>query len=168
MDDDWSFVERLKSAFTWWTDVGEVRHVLGSFLAGGIFITAWLLFIDGAVIGSQEDKYKTIPWFMYLPGFGQTFVLLMMNIVSLNDMKLNEWSMDEGIVSKVRVWLLITFAIGFGWVGGSIWMLIGVYKDEAHVWPGLSVFFQTILIFLSSILWLFARKLSEEDSYESF
>ncbi|ELR24969.1 uncharacterized protein ACA1_301700 [Acanthamoeba castellanii str. Neff] len=141
------------------------RHRVGSFIAGCLFVAGWLIWIDGAVAGNQFSGWREPPWYFYLPGFISTFVLLMMNMVSLNDMHPFSLMFSEDISHKVRAWLFVAFAIGFGAIGASIWMCVDSYQHESgsKMWPGISLILQNAIIFASSVVLLFARKTEEEE-----
>jgi hypothetical protein len=141
------------------------RHNFGSLLAGCLFMAGWLIWIDGAVAGNKFQDFKAPPWYFYLPGFITSFVLIMMNLVSLNDLHPFALVFSEDISYKVRAWLFVAFALGFGSLGASIWMCVDSYGHEPgdRVWPGVALVLQNVIILFSSVLLLFARKVSEED-----
>jgi len=141
------------------------RHRVGSFVAGCLFTAAWLIWIDGAVSGNKFSDWKEPPWYFYLPGFISTAVLVMMNMVSLNDLHPFSLMFSEDISHRVRAWLFVAFAIGFGALGASIWMCVDAYENQSDLkaWPGVALVLQNVIILLSSVLLLFARKTDEEE-----
>lgn len=94
-------------------------------------------------------------------------------------------------VAVVRAWLFVAFAIGFGALGASIWMCVDAYENQSDLkaWPGtvrkssssrmtiaphssysfaffllgVALVLQNVIILLSSVLLLFARKTDEEE-----
>jgi len=142
----------------------QIRHTVGSFISGGLFAVGWLFAADGAVVGNTWEGFKSPPWFMYLPGIISTFVLLMMNIVSVNDLHPYSLLFDNTLSQKVRLWLFLSFAIGFGAVISIVWMMVVQYNgmQGMFIWPGLCLVLQNVLIFVSGILFLLARQVNEE------
>eukprot|EP01088_Endostelium_zonatum_P021445 TRINITY_DN8462_c0_g1_i1.p1 TRINITY_DN8462_c0_g1~~TRINITY_DN8462_c0_g1_i1.p1 ORF type:complete len:190 (-),score=30.62 TRINITY_DN8462_c0_g1_i1:89-622(-) len=146
----------------------QMRHVVGSFLSGGLFTAAWLLAVDGAILGEKWEGYKSPPWFMWIPGGVSSFVLLMMNIVSVNDIHPYTLLFDANLSQKVRFWLFLTFALGFGAIIAIIWMMVDEYNgmDGFHIWPGLCLVLQNVFIFSSGLIFLLSRRISPEEGYD--
>jgi len=131
-----------------------------------LFAVAWLLWIDGAVIGNKHDQI-TPPWYAYLIGVFATFVFVLMNLVSLNDLHPFALFFSQDISGKVRAWLFVSFACGFGVLGGAIYICVDSYgggKASGNaVWPGVALVLQSALILASAVVFLFARQIDEEN-----
>jgi len=140
-----------------------------SAVSGIIFGVGWFIFIDGVVYGHSRGGL-TVPWFFYFPGFVSSVALIMVNIVSID--QLNPFFMfSEGMSNRVRFWLLFWFFVAFASVGFAIWEFTwyqdNVKKNEATLkstttYPGISVMVQTMVILLSTLIFLFASKKSED------
>ncbi|KAL6055087.1 hypothetical protein QOT17_015751 [Balamuthia mandrillaris] len=141
------------------------RHAFFSGFAGCLFAAAWLIWIDGALVGNKFEGFIAPKWWFYLPGVVATFVLLMMNMVSLGDLR-NQAFFSEEVSKRVRAWLFVTFAIGFGCIAASIWMSVDLYSNQGgKVWPGVALVMQSILILTSSVILLFTRREEEEEDW---
>eukprot|EP01087_Luapelamoeba_hula_P007189 TRINITY_DN1746_c1_g1_i1.p1 TRINITY_DN1746_c1_g1~~TRINITY_DN1746_c1_g1_i1.p1 ORF type:complete len:159 (-),score=23.47 TRINITY_DN1746_c1_g1_i1:200-676(-) len=143
------------------------RHRFGSLLAGTLFAVAWLVWIDGAVIATHTDGYVNPPWYAYIIGVCGTVVFILMNMVSLNHMHPFALMFAHDMSAKVRAWLFVSFALGFGVLAAAIFVCVDSYGHEkgTKVWPGVALVVQNVLLLVSSVLFLFARKIDEEDDY---
>jgi len=67
----------------------------------------------------------------------------------------------------VRAWLFVCFALAFGVIAGSIYICVDSYENEqgSKLWPGISLVLQNVIIFLSSVTFLFARRIEEDPDY---
>lgn len=59
----------------------------------------------------------------------------------------------------IRIWLLFGLIMSFGSLIASGWLMGSAYieKDDAENYPGVALFLQSLLIFLSSMLFKFGR-----------
>ncbi|KYQ89558.1 transmembrane protein [Tieghemostelium lacteum] len=147
--------------------------------AGLIFGVAWFLWIDGHVYENtrlyHEEDYKgpTIQWIYYLPGIFATLALVMSNIVHIESLSSSSFLTNEDGVNKIRIWLFISFAISFGCVAASIWIMAGVFMpphntNTAAQWPGIALMLQNILIFISSLILVYSKTHKDEDEFQPF
>jgi len=136
--------------------------------AGILFGIGWWILIDGMVSGKQPKEQVQIPFSYYIPAIGATLALIMLNLVSLDS--LNEDSFgDNNVASKVRIWLFLGFAFSFGCIAGGITIMADKFPDEVSgwSWTGIAILLQPILVFISALILLFARKSTDDMNYST-
>eukprot|EP01133_Synstelium_polycarpum_P000231 gene231-281_t len=95
----------------------------------------------------------------------------MANIVSLDSLNDSSFlSSDEGTATKIRVWLFVSFAVSFGCIAGAIWIMAAVFmpphnKNPDAQWPGIALTVQNLLIFISSLVLMYAKSRKEEEAF---
>ncbi|KAF2074068.1 hypothetical protein CYY_004637 [Polysphondylium violaceum] len=147
-------------------------------VSGLLFGAAWFLMIDGHVyenhnLAKNPDFGPSIKWVYYLPGVFSTLGLVMSNIVNLDVLTNSSFFADDDSVIKTRIWLFVSFAINFGCIAGAIWIMAGVFLpphnyNSASQWPGIALTLQNALIFISSLILVYAKTQKEDDGYSNF
>jgi len=144
-----------------------------AYLSGALFSLGWWLWIDATVYANCDcpdnhtpDNVKVLGTH-YIPGIVSTIALIMINIVSWNDLN-GDFMFGDGVSTKAKVWLFVSFIIAFGaliagcWIGVTRWFISTNPKPDS-VWPGVAIILQNILIFVSATLYRFAKP--EEESW---
>nr|KAF6380652.1 transmembrane protein 50B [Myotis myotis] len=111
--------------------------------------------IDAAVVYAKPEQLN--PAF-HTCGVFSTLAFFMINAVS--NAQVRGDSYESGCLGRTgaRVWLFIGFMLMFGSLIASMWILFGAYVTQnTDVYPGLAVFFQNALIFLSTLIYKFGR-----------
>eukprot|EP01114_Cavostelium_apophysatum_P001852 TRINITY_DN11631_c0_g1_i1.p1 TRINITY_DN11631_c0_g1~~TRINITY_DN11631_c0_g1_i1.p1 ORF type:complete len:103 (-),score=8.28 TRINITY_DN11631_c0_g1_i1:231-539(-) len=94
-----------------------------SYVAGALFAIAWWLWIDATVFTNcdcprGDPDIVKVEWYHYMPGVVSTVALVMINVVSWND--LNGGAMfGESVSARARVWLFFSFLVAFGGLIGK-------------------------------------------------
>jgi len=160
--------------------MGKGKKILrdaAPYLAGIMFAGAWWIWIDAHVyteVQLKKDQVHpppTIVFYYYIPGIVGTLALIMTNLVDLDYMNPYSWAFDEGISTKVKVWLYASFALSFSSIGAALWVMAAVFLPphyQGSQWPGIAVMLQNCIIFLASITLLSSRtqKMDEYDELE--
>ncbi|XP_026862635.1 transmembrane protein 50B-like [Electrophorus electricus] len=136
-------------------DWGERRNTVASVISGILFFTGWWIIIDAAVCYTDQ---KDLNHAFYTCGVFSTLAFFMINAVS--NAHIQEDIYGEGCLGKIgaRLWLFIGFLIMFGSLIAAIWILFQAYIVPGNpVYPGLSVFFQNLFIFFSTLMYKFGR-----------
>ncbi|ELK38267.1 Transmembrane protein 50B [Myotis davidii] len=119
------------------------------------FSAGWWVMIDAAVVYAKPEQLN--PAF-HTCGVFSTLAFFMINAVS--NAQVRGDSYESGCLGRTgaRVWLFIGFMLMFGSLIASMWILFGAYVTQnTDVYPGLAVFFQNALIFLSTLIYKFGR-----------
>lgn len=136
-------------------DWSERRNAVASVVAGILFSAGWWVMIDAAVVYAKPEQLN--PAF-HTCGVFSTLAFFMINAVS--NAQVRGDSYESGCLGRTgaRVWLFIGFMLMFGSLIASMWILFGAYVTQnTDVYPGLAVFFQNALIFLSTLIYKFGR-----------
>ena len=123
----------------------------------------------------------------YLPGIFGSIALVMINVVSWQDLGGLSWGWSEGGRQKmVRAWFFVSLVVAFGSVIASLWMAIehwfnvnepnpgpepaptsiSTSYDAPGVhykWPGVALILQNVLIFVSALLYRFSKPVEEGE-----
>ncbi|CAL5219380.1 g1202 [Coccomyxa viridis] len=127
------------------------------FLSGAIFGAGWWCLID-ALVYSKVVLNESYPFSYNLPGIVATVALIMMNLVSRDDLAnmADAYSSDEGSEGRAKLWLFLSYCIAFGAVAGSVAVLVTCVQHHEHVQVGVGALLQCGLILLSGLLlWAF-------------
>jgi len=133
-------------------------------LAAGFSIGWWIL-IDGMAYGAhppQGVEPIKVKFEFFIPAIGATIALIMINVVSLDD--LNADQDFDNRSGKVKAWLFLSFAFSFGCIAGGIAIMAAKFSDN---WTGVAILLQPIIIFISAFVLLYARKNPEENEYST-
>ena len=99
-------------------------------------------------------RTKQTPALWYLPGFLATLALLMVNAVRREELGYD----PDGLESRKRAWLLVSYLVSFGAVGWSIAGLIVYFNKDGHdAATGAAGVVQTVLIVGSALLYWVTR-----------
>ncbi|EGG14459.1 transmembrane protein [Cavenderia fasciculata] len=149
-----------------------MRKFLSTF-SGILFGVAWFLWIDGHVYENTRNAATpgfgpSIQWVYYLPGIFSTVGLVMANIIKLDGLNSSSFLGDDSYVTKIRIWLFVSFAINFGCIAGSVWIMAATFMPP-HVnsnaeWPGIALTLQNVLIFLSSLTLMYSKSRNEDEN----
>lgn len=98
-----------------------------SYVAGGLFAIAWWLWIDAHAFSSKFEEngvYVTFP--IYLPGIFSTVAMIMLQLVSWEDLGGSSWaaSEDTGRQNRVRIFFFLSLVIAFGGIIAALWIAI--------------------------------------------
>ena len=113
----------------WWhlpctgMGLGEAVPSIGSCVAGLLFGTAWLLWIDGVAFAAIEYG-EAVNGAYWVPGTLQTIGLIMVNVINWG-LLTDDSMMDDGAVAgKAKAWVVVAFVLCFSGVIGSVWILV--------------------------------------------
>ena len=96
---------------------------IGSCVAGLLFGTAWLLWIDGVAFAAIEYG-EAVNGAYWVPGTLQTIGLIMVNVINWG-LLTDDSMMDDGAVAgKAKAWVVVAFVLCFSGVIGSVWILV--------------------------------------------
>ena len=147
----------------WITDPDLLESTLrkwGPVISGGLFSSAWWSWANAIVSQKGVEGHPDAPAKYVWPTVLSCIALLLINMLSRDQLREIVSSGDEESSNRARLWLLFSFLLAFAAVGGSISVLVaasgsGVY--EAVGWGSVT---STGLVLLSSLtLW---RYRSEE------
>ncbi|CAG0882277.1 unnamed protein product [Cyprideis torosa] len=134
----------------------EKRNTYASVAAGFLFFTGWWIIIDVAAYYPNQEEFNHS---FHVCGVMGTLSLFMINAISNGQVRGDTFT--EGCLGTrgAQVWLLLGFAMGFGSLIASIWILFGdfVVPGKVPIWPGVALFFQNACIFMGSIIFKFGR-----------
>ncbi|CAF2338333.1 unnamed protein product [Rotaria sp. Silwood2] len=141
-------------------DVKENRNTIASIIAGSLFSAGWWLIIDVAVRYPSNDQFHKA---LLTIGIVASLALIFVNSISNSRFRGDYYR--DGCVGLVlaRVILFLSFLFVFGSVIAGAWIMIALYliPNAEHVYPGVALFLQSLLIFASTLVLKFGR--SEEE-----
>jgi len=92
------------------------------------------------------------------------------NVVSWRDLGGASWGSwgDDAVQARVRAWLFFSLVVCFGGILASIWVasVHWFQQKPTYDWPGLALILQNVTIFVSAMLFRFAKPL-EENAYSA-
>ncbi|KAF5283300.1 hypothetical protein FQR65_LT13979 [Abscondita terminalis] len=138
-----------------WFEGDNKRNAIASMASGFLFFLGWWVIIDAASVypGTVEAGY-------HMCGVIGTISLIMVNSVS--NAQIRGEAYEGGCLGPrgSRIWLFLGFVLGFASVIASCWILfanfVGTTETISH-WPGVGLFLQNALIFISSLIFKFGR-----------
>ncbi|XP_022107209.1 transmembrane protein 50A-like [Acanthaster planci] len=156
-------LDRVECHLPEWCELGEKRNFIASVAAGILFFAGWWLAIDAAACYPQDDKLVKA---YHVCGVVSTIAFFMINAVSAGQVRGDSY--NTGCIGQrgARLWLFVGFLLAFGGLIGASWILFGPYvvnKQFSESYPGIAIFFQNFLIFVSGIVFKFGRT---EDLWE--
>ncbi len=124
----------------------------GPIMAGGLFSGAWWCWASAVVIQKGVEGHTNPPGKYLWPTLLSCISLVLINMLSRDQLRDILSSGDDESSTRARLWLLFSFLLAFASVGGSISVLVaasgsGVY--EAVGWGSVT---STGLILLSSLM----------------
>jgi len=124
----------------------------GSIVAGGLFSGGWWCWADAVVRQKGVEGHPDPPGKYLWPTVLSCISLVLINMLSRDQLRDIVSSGDDESTTRARLWLLFSFVVAFASVGGSISILVaasgsGVY--EAVGWGSVA---STGLILLSSLM----------------
>ncbi|XP_077561791.1 transmembrane protein 50A [Haemaphysalis longicornis] len=139
-----------------WMELGEKRNAIASIVAGSLFFVGWWVIIDVAAHYPANDQFNHA---FHVCGVMSTLSLFMINAVSNGQIRGDSYT--TGCIGQrgARVWLFLGFALGFGSLIASCWILFGDYVTQGRdvQWPGIAIFLQNAFIFLGALVFKFGR-----------
>ncbi|KAF6211545.1 hypothetical protein GE061_012058 [Apolygus lucorum] len=116
-----------------WFEGGDKRNALASLLSGTLFFTGIWLAIDAN--STHPDAFKG-PY--HLCGIVGTLSLIMINLVSNNQLQGDSYSGGFLGPRGARLWLFVGFVLGFASVIASCWLLfsqfVGNDEEKDNMW----------------------------------
>ncbi|OQR72542.1 transmembrane protein 50B-like [Tropilaelaps mercedesae] len=134
-----------------WLDFTDRRNAVYSVVAGSLFAIGWWIMIDCA---SRHPSSQELNHAYHTIGVISTLSLIMVNVVSNAQFRGEGYTDGACGQTGAQVWLFIGFVLGFGALLGSSWILVATNFHGTS----LSVFFQNVFIFASSMAFKFGRK----------
>eukprot|EP01121_Diplochlamys_sp_Union-15-3_P019891 TRINITY_DN75_c0_g1_i4.p1 TRINITY_DN75_c0_g1~~TRINITY_DN75_c0_g1_i4.p1 ORF type:complete len:149 (+),score=23.77 TRINITY_DN75_c0_g1_i4:60-506(+) len=147
-----------------------------SYLSGVLFAISWWVWIDANAYHNTIKDPIRISFGHWVPGIVATIALVMINAVSWTDLQgFGLGSIDDDVQKRARIWLFVSFTVGFGCLIASIWLGIDHWfipenrdkNDRYTIWPGVALILQNAFILLSAVLYRFS-KWPEADNYSTF
>ncbi|KAK3097683.1 hypothetical protein FSP39_012085 [Pinctada imbricata] len=138
--------------------LGERRNSVASIVSGVLFFSGWWIIIDAATIYPDQHDFLHA---YHTCGVISTVAFFFINSVSNGQIRGDAYTTGCMGTTGARVWLFIGFLLGFGALIAASWILFGAYvvhkPDGVPDWPGIAVFLQNALIFISSLIFKFGR-----------
>ncbi|KAG5282795.1 hypothetical protein AALO_G00034670 [Alosa alosa] len=137
-------------------DLGEKRNTVASVAAGVLFFSGWWVIIDAAVLYPSQEQLNHA---FHTCGVFSTIAFFMVNAVSNGQVRGDVYG--EGCLGRTgaRLWLFLGLMLMFASLIAATWILFGAFVvvPSRLVYPGLSIFFQNLLIFFSTLIYKFGR-----------
>ncbi|XP_049271766.1 transmembrane protein 50B isoform X2 [Rhipicephalus sanguineus] len=110
-----------------WMELGEKRNAIASIVAGSLFFIGWWIIIDVAAHYPSNADFSRA---FHVCGVMSTLSLFMINAVSNGQIRGDSYT--TGCIGQrgARVWLFLGFALGFGSLIASCWILFGDYVTQ--------------------------------------
>ncbi|KAK9801405.1 hypothetical protein WJX73_006990 [Symbiochloris irregularis] len=133
--------------------------------AGALFGAGWWCWFD-ALVYSHAVLHEGFPFTYHLPGWVATLALVLMNLMSRDDLAeaTNSYGGDDGEAARARCWLFISYLVAFGAVAGSVTVLIQCASASAHLMVGVGGLLQCGFILLGGLV-LWAFRTEQSDGY---
>lgn len=129
---------------------------LASAVAGVLFATGWLLWVDAVAAANYEYGF-IVDNGWWAPGVLQTISLVMVNVINWNLVS----DPDFESATAIRAWVFVSFVCAFSGIIASLWILIGE-NDAVAKRPAWRQLEQGALIFLSSLLFRASRTSTDD------
>jgi len=136
-------------------------------VSGIMFGVGWLILVDGNVYENLVIHKQRIEFWYYVPGIIATVALFMTNIVNLEALNPYSWLFEDGVSTRIRAWLFLSFVLNFGAITASIWLLVAKFHTDDQ-WPGIAMVLQSVILFISSLLLMWAKSDKGDTDYNTF
>ncbi|CAL8460582.1 g111 [Coccomyxa elongata] len=148
-----------------WDNLQSKLRAICPFLSGAMFGTAWAFWVD-ALVYTKTILHESYPFTYNLPGIVATLALIMMNMVSRDDLASmgDMYDSDEGSEGRAKIWLFLSYCVAFGAVAGSIAVLVTCVQNGQHVEVGVGGLVQSGLILVAALL-LWGFRTGDETGY---
>ena len=103
--------------------LAEAVPSIGSCVAGLLFGTAWLLWVDGVAFAAAEYG-EAVNGAYWVPGILQTIGLFMVNLINWSLLTDDSMMDDGGVAGKVKAWVFVSFVFCFSGLIGSVWIFV--------------------------------------------
>jgi hypothetical protein len=147
--------------------MSKTKGTIICYSAGILFGVGWWFLIGTSIVGSNSSGTVVAPpGEFYVPGIVATIALVMINMVSWEN--LNGSVFSDGATTKARLWLFFWLALLFGAVIACFWIAF-----DANIWKADSIepfnkaalIIHGLLILFSCLLYRFARDGGSEDGF---
>jgi len=142
--------------------MGEEQREMGlSYAAGILFAIGWWIWIDATAWTNKQPGLEPVLGAHYVPGIVGTIALFMINAVSWNDINYNMFG--DSVSTKAKVWLFFSFLIAFGALIASIWIAVSYWfmRNAGSQYGGVAIIVENLLIFVSAMMYRFAKPQNE-------
>eukprot|EP00011_Vannellida_sp_DIVA3-517-6-12_P015259 CAMPEP_0114630328 /NCGR_PEP_ID=MMETSP0168-20121206/13826_1 /TAXON_ID=95228 ORGANISM="Vannella sp., Strain DIVA3 517/6/12" /NCGR_SAMPLE_ID=MMETSP0168 /ASSEMBLY_ACC=CAM_ASM_000044 /LENGTH=114 /DNA_ID=CAMNT_0001841831 /DNA_START=230 /DNA_END=574 /DNA_ORIENTATION=- len=108
-----------------------------------------------------------LQWYGYIPAFAVTIILLLINLVSLDDMAPQQQGLfqTKSYATIIKVWLFVWISLGMGCIAGGITIYFVQFPNQ---WIGIAVMLQPIIVLVSAVVWLITRRVPNNDNGDEF
>ena len=138
----------------------EAVPSIGSCVAGLLFGTAWLLWIDGVAFAGAEYG-QAVNGAYWIPGILQTIGFFGVNLINWSLMTDESMMDEEGVAGKVKAWVFVSFVFCFSGLIGAVWILVQEMQhpswEAGAVDTAVRCLLQNCLLFGSSLLFRAVR-----------
>jgi len=137
--------------------------------AGILFGIGWWIWIDATVYHAHFNTQIQVIWWEYVAGIISTIGLIMVNLVSWNDLDTNNIFGDK-VSTRAKIFLFAAFIVSFVGIIAALWIAIeqwfilsNTYADpKPSVYGGVALIVQNGLIFAGNMMYRFAKPQQEE------
>lgn len=128
-------------------------------MAGALFGAAWWSWADALVSQHGVEGEGSAPFKYSWPGIIATLSLILINMISKDDLQDIVDTADDDVNMRARLWLFCSFLLAFGSVAGSIAVLVTCSQSEKFVAIGVGSVLQCGMILASAlVLWAFRTR----------
>lgn len=136
----------------------------GPIVSGALFGAGWWCWMD-AVVYQKAVVMEGFPFKYSIPGIVATVALILMNLLSRDQLREASESGEEGADFRARLWLLFTLLVAVGSVAGSVAVLISCAQRQTLVSIGVGSVLQCGFILASALLFWGFRSGGSEGTY---
>ncbi|VDM17166.1 unnamed protein product [Hydatigera taeniaeformis] len=132
-------------------DVG-LRNTIVAVLSGIVFSSGWWIIIDAAACYGPES----LPHPTHAIGAIATIGFILLNIMPQHTVRILTSDIED---PKACALLFVSVLINFTTLIAAAWVMFASYVtgNIKPVWPGVALFLQNFLIFISAFLFRFGR-----------
>lgn len=128
-----------------------------SLLAGVLFGSGWLLWIDGFAAANADDHNVSLTY--CVPGILSTLSLIMLNVISWTAVSSDDL-LDDAVGVAAKAWVFFSLCLAFAGLIMAVWLAIAA--DGADVHTAQRVVWQSALIFAASLIFRVPRALKAD------
>lgn len=150
-----------------WRELSTKLRRWAPVAAGALFGAGWWCFID-AIVFSKAILNEKVPFVFWVPGVIATIAMVMINLVSREQLNSDDSSSDEDSDTKQRCWLFVSYLVAFGSVGGAGAVFVKAVTNHDHVGLGVGVLLQAGFVLCSALLFWAFRSPSDTTDYFSY
>ncbi|CAJ1028962.1 Uncharacterised protein family (UPF0220), putative [Leishmania lindenbergi] len=130
--------------------------------SGAIFMSALLVFVDGAVMASRvEIPYSFLMWLPTLCALLGSFVLLLVKPMYIvgTDTDMDD---DDNVIKKDKSMFFLGAFLLFTSIFLSVWKAVDPYGNKGVAWPGVALLVHSVLLLLMNCALFIARMQYDE------